>query len=141
MYGLEDNDDTDALSSKEVLARTIYGEASNQPPEGQRAIANVIQNRVKLQGWMGKTFREVCLKPFQFSCWLSGPNRDRLMRATEKEPVYAECLKIASLAINGQLKDITEGATHYKVIGTPAKWAEEKKPVVVLGSHEFYCTI
>lgn len=139
MYGLvSDNDDTDAMSAKEIVARTIYGEASNQPLEGQRAIANVIQNRVKLQGWMGKTFREVCLKPYQFSCWLPSPDRERLMRADNTDAVYVQCLKIAGLAINGQLQDVTEGSTSYCTKETNPKWESSMVPTVVLGSHKFF---
>lgn len=134
--------ETDNLSSSEIVAKTLYGEASNQGYEGQKAVANVIQNRVKLKGWMGHDFRSVCLKPYQFSCWLeSDPNRARIMAANQGDPVYAQCLQLAKLAIGGQLDDITNGADSYRVIGTPAKWAEGLLPVAVIGKHEFFKTV
>jgi spore germination cell wall hydrolase CwlJ-like protein len=142
MYGLVgDNDDTDALSDQEIVAKTLFGEASNQGYEGQQAVANVIQNRVASPGWWGNDFRTVCLKPYQFSCWIvSDPNRARIMAASEADPIYAQCMSIAALAIAGQLIDITNGADSYLVTGTPAKWSDGLVPVAVIGAHSFYKT-
>lgn len=53
----------------DILARTIYGEARGEPWEGKIAVAWVVRNRAERGGWWGDTIREVCLKPWQFSCW------------------------------------------------------------------------
>lgn len=136
------DNDTDRLTVLEVVTKTIFGEASNQKYIGQQAVANVIANRVKLNIWMGHDFRQVCLKPYQFSCWLkSDPNRARIMAATETDFTYNQCHSIAALAIAGNLPDITGGADSYKVVGTPAKWAEKLTPVAHIGQHEFYITV
>jgi N-acetylmuramoyl-L-alanine amidase len=57
-----------------TLARTLYGEARGEPTEGQIAVAWVIL--LSLEGAVA----QVCLAPWQFSCWNQGdPNRARLL--------------------------------------------------------------
>ncbi len=59
---------------KDTLARTIYGEARGEYPRKDGglasliAVANVILNRSKNnKRRFGRTVRDVCLKPLQFS--------------------------------------------------------------------------
>lgn len=131
--------DTDIFSDKEILAKTIWGEARNQHYEGQQAVANVIMNRVKLNGWRGGDVRSVCLKPFQFSCWnKSDPNRPKIMEVTDADPIYKQCLDIAGAAIAGTLPDIIGGSDSYQVIGSGAYWAKGLTPVAIVIDHEFY---
>ena len=52
-----------------VMAKTIWGEARGEHYEGQVAVGWVIRNRCETGGWFGNSIREVCLKPYQFSCW------------------------------------------------------------------------
>ena len=49
---------------------TIYGEARGELNVGRIAVGSVILERIDLQGWMGKTIQQVCLMPYQFSCYL-----------------------------------------------------------------------
>lgn len=132
--------DTDKFSDQEILARTIYGESRGESHEGKQAVACVVLNRVKSGvRWWGTDIRSVCLKPFQFSCWLArDPNRAVIMAVEDDEPIFAECLGIARDAMSGDLSDVTDGATSYKVVGTPAAWATGKTPLITIGAHEFY---
>lgn len=133
--------DTDKFSDSEILARTIYGEARNQGTDGICAVANVIMNRVKLNGWRGHDVRSVCLKPFQFSCWnQSDPNRAKIMAVTTADPIYEQCLEIAGAAIAGTLPDIVGNADSYQVINTGAYWSKGLTPVATIIDHEFYVT-
>jgi hypothetical protein len=67
------------LDDKQIMGLTIYGEARGEIDEGKIAVGTVILERVDKQGWMGKTIQEVCLKPYQFSCYLpSDPNFPKL---------------------------------------------------------------
>ena len=52
-----------------VMAKTMWGEARGEGYNGLVAVGWVIQNRCERGGWFGNTIREVCLKPYQFSCW------------------------------------------------------------------------
>ena len=130
--------DTDSLSDLDIVARTIDGEAGNQGYEGQQAVACVIMNRVALK-WKGdETERAVRLRPAQFSCWLPGPDRDRIMSPSYVAP--NTCVLLAGMALSGTIMDITEGADSYIVTGTPCYWAKGLTPVIVIGKHSFYIT-
>ena len=100
---------------KELLARAIYGEASNQEEEGMQAVGNVILNRVKGKNWYGNTIEEVILKDKQFSVFNDPEDKNykRMMSATEDDDVYQQALAIAEGLLTGNIEDNTEGSTHY----------------------------
>jgi N-acetylmuramoyl-L-alanine amidase len=143
MYNLlHDNDDLDKFSDQEVFAKILWGESRGEPDEGKQAVANVVMNRVKQPGWWGNGVRSVLLKPYQFSCLLNGdPNRPKLVAITAADSIYARCLDIATLAINGILDDVSGGADSYLRTGTTASWARTLKPVKIIGHHSFYRTV
>ena len=83
---------------KELLARAIYGEASDQEEEGMVAVGNVIMNRVKGKSRYGNTVEDVILKPKQFSVFndTESGNYKRMMNATkEDDKVYQQAQEIA----------------------------------------------
>jgi N-acetylmuramoyl-L-alanine amidase len=134
--------DTDKFSDEEILARTIYGEARNQPYIGQQAIACVVMNRVKHAGWWGNSVRTVCLDPYQFDCWMpKDPNRAVIMDVKDTDPVFANCLEIAHEAMTGELPDCTDGADSYLVNGLVKNWNRNLTPVAIIGKHSFYATV
>ena len=56
---------------RDILARTLWGEARGEGPAGQVAVAWTIRNRVfdgKTNSWWGEGYAGVCQKPYQFSC-------------------------------------------------------------------------
>ena len=128
----------------EIMARTLYGEARGEGLNGIEAVANVIINRVKYAHttgpfWWGKTIKEVCLKPYQFSCW--NPNDSNLAKITgdlSSDPVFEVCKRIAVRAIKGLLPDRTKGATHYHTLSVNPGWATALVPNVQIGNHLFY---
>ena len=142
---------TTKTSSREedldILARTLYGEARGEygRPEGGISVligvANVIMNRVYQQSWFGKSIREVCLKPFQFSCWnASDPNRPLLLSVTPETALFKKCLEVAQSVANQSWPDLTGGANHYYAIWLPRapSWARGKRPIAKIGHHVFY---
>ena len=102
-------------AEKELLARAIYGEASDQGDEGMEAVGHVILNRVKGKDWYGNTITDVILKDKQFTVFndQKSANYKRMMGATEDDEVYQQALQIAENLILGNLDDNTGGATHY----------------------------
>jgi N-acetylmuramoyl-L-alanine amidase len=125
-----------------VFARTIWGEARGEGELGMEAVACVIVNRAVLGGWWGESIEEVCLKPWQFSCWnKNDPNRPELIAVGDDDPQFKICLAIAEKAYAGTLKDVTHGADSYHDIRmNPPKWADNLKPVCVIKHHVFYKT-
>lgn len=131
------------FSDKEILARTLYGEARGEGQLGIDAVASVIMNRVKNPCWWGKSVRTVCLKPWQFSCWNEkDPNRDIIINVTDKEPIFRLCLLTAELAIEGLVTDPTYGADSYHDIRmtVPPKWVANATSTTVINHHIFYIT-
>lgn len=123
-----------------IVTRTLLGEARGEGKEGMQAVANVIANRSAKPSWWGKDFRTVCLKPYQFSCWLaSDPNRDKIIGFDESLPIYGIAEEIAQQAMNGELEDITNGAVNYYAKGIkPPMWALGKMPCAIIGHHLFF---
>lgn len=121
-----------------IGARTVWGEARNQGPEGMSAVAHVLMNRVKDGRW-GPTLFHVCLAPYQFSSWNVGdPNRNQMLDVDDSDAALRLCTVAMDDAMSGDSADPTGGATFYKVVGTPAMWAVGKTPCATIGAHEFY---
>lgn len=134
-------------STKQVMAQTMYGEAANQTREGQVAVANVIMNRVAMKRKLyGLTPKQVCLKNKQFSCWNENDNNRAVITnpRTMETPLFLELLEIAekALASNGELEDVTNGATHYYAdyIAKPSWIVGNSKAEFIkkIGRHFFY---
>jgi spore germination cell wall hydrolase CwlJ-like protein len=125
----------------DVLARTVFGEARGEGEEGMQAVASVVMNRVRDPKWWGSTIKEVCLKPWQFSCWnKNDPNLPVLKAVTEENPYFAQAIGIATEAAAGTLEDNTNGATSYydRRMPEPPDWAAGKTPCAQIGHHLFF---
>lgn len=72
------------LSAAQIMALTIYGEARGESTEGKIAVGSVILERVDHRLWDGRTIQEVCLRKWQFSCFLENDrNFGRLLNIAE----------------------------------------------------------
>ena len=97
------------LNDKQLLALTIYGEARGERPIGQIAVGSVILERVDHRDWDGKTIQEVCLMPYQFSCYLpEDPNFPKLKAIAENWDAAIDqtsslhhCYRIAAGLLDG----------------------------------------
>jgi spore germination cell wall hydrolase CwlJ-like protein len=130
---------------RDVLARTIWGEARGEVLAGRIAVAWTICNRVmdgKDRSWWGEGYAGVCQAPWQFSCWnKSDPNYPFLSGARQipfRE--LAQCRVIADQVIDGKVPDPTSGATHYHALAMkkPPAWAAKAKQTLKLGGHAFF---
>lgn len=97
---------------------TLWGEFRGEPVEAQIAGAHVIFNR-----WLinkSQTIKEVCLKPYQFSCWnLSDSNLSKLIEVFEESkssPLVKQLKFIAAGVMSSSLLDNTNGATNYLTV-------------------------
>lgn len=130
---------SDQAFTRDTLARTLWGEARGEGREGMMAVASVILNRAAKPGWWGRSVAEVCLRPWQFSCWLADdPNRAKLEQVGERDPQFRLAQQIAEQALSGGLPDYTFGATHYHAVDIAPTWAQGHTPCVVIGRHAFY---
>jgi len=129
---------------RDILARTLWGEARGERLAGQIAVACVIRNRVndgKGRSWWGEGYAGVCQAPYQFSCWnKNDPNYPYLSGAKEIPPKqFEQAKRAADLVISGAEPDMTKGATHYYATSIPAPaWAASATQTLHLGNHLFF---
>jgi spore germination cell wall hydrolase CwlJ-like protein len=120
------------------LASAIYYEAGNQDVDGERAVAQVVLNRVRHPAfpasvcgvvYEGSTKLTGC--QFTFTCDGSldrRPDADGWRRATE----------VAQAALNGSVYAPIGWATHYHADYVVPYWASTMAKNIVVGAHLFY---
>lgn len=122
------------------IVRTVYGEAGGESPEGQRAVASVIRNRVQQSG-MSPT--GVIFAPGQFEPWNNPKTRAKLEALDPASRDYQSILANIRPTLDGTTADPTGGATHFysptaqAALGRqPPSWGQG--PTQVIGGHQFY---
>lgn len=125
-----------ALTSyqRDIITRTVLGEARASSPSGMQAVANVIKNRSESGRYPGNP-ASVALQhskngTYQFSAWSSTPgvgNNNVYLPASS--PAYQRASAIVDKVFSGDLPDITNGATSYYAAGTPTPyWWKSEAP-------------
>lgn len=123
-----------------IAARTLWGEARGEGKYGEDLIVHVIRNRVRDGRW-GKTMANVCLWPYQFSCWNFGdPNRAQLVSLDDNDPALMQIVYMVLDSVNES--DPTMNATHYySDFIAPPPWSNPDLgaiKTVKLGHHIFF---
>jgi hypothetical protein len=139
---MPDSDPSDISPAQlDMIARTVVGEAGNQEPLGQAAVAHVILNRVSDGRW-GNSPSSVVLAPNQFEAW-SNPQALASIPRTSKQ--YQDALAIAKQVASGDIPDPTNGAMNYANVDTVQKrgnqsamnWINGMTNVTKIGDHTF----
>ncbi len=129
----------DARQAVRCLAQAVYFEAGFQPVEGQRAVAQVVVNRVRdrdfpktvcgvvYEGWRRRT-------GCQFSFVCDGSLRRR--PPTADELTSAE--QIARDALGGYVMAAVGTATHYHTWRIDPYWNDTLVKTAQIGDHIFY---
>ena len=126
---------------QQIVARTAWGEARGGGQIGIQSVCNVVMNRARHPRWWGSTPIEVCLKPWQFSCWnMNDPNRSKLLAVSASDADFAAALDLAAAALTGELPDITGGADSYYAayLSTPPDWAANATFTAEVAGQLFY---
>lgn len=123
----------------DILARTLYGEARGEGPQGMEAVGHVILNRVNHQKW-GQNIAEVAQRKEQFSCWNHYDHNSRLIRRVDlTDPKFMEAFRIAQKLVLRDLRDDpTRGATHFHNIYVAPPWRDGMIQTARIGGHVFY---
>jgi spore germination cell wall hydrolase CwlJ-like protein len=134
------------LSAAMCLATAIYFEARGELTAGQIAVANVVMNRTADPRYpdtvcgvvkQGQTHKWAPTVPIRNRCHFSF-YCDGKPELIENQPAYDKALAIANRVINGELLDITDGATHYHATRILPDWADSKTQTVTINNHVFY---
>ena len=129
----------DSYRAVNCLTSAIYYEAANEPEDGQRAVAQVVLNRVRNPLWphsvCGVVYqgseRTDSLCQFTFSC-------DGSMGRANHAQSWARARRIAEQALAGRVYAPVGLATFYHTLAVRPGWAASKRPVAVIGAHIFY---
>lgn len=130
---------------RDILARTLWGEARGESLAGQIAVAWTIRNRVndgKTKSWWGEGYTGVCQKPYQFSCWNKNDPNYAYLSGAKPIPFreFAQAQIAADQVMSGKVPDPTGGATHYyaTTMQKPPIWEKGAKQTLQLGRHIFF---
>lgn len=129
----------DGARALQCLTNAIYYEAANEPEEGQRAVAQVILNRLASGRWPssvcgviyqgGERADRGC--QFTFSC-------DGSMSRMPAAILWSRARRVAERALAGEVFAPAGLATFYHTLAVRPPWAERVRPVAVIGAHIFY---
>jgi spore germination cell wall hydrolase CwlJ-like protein len=136
-------------NDRDVLARTLWGEARGEGLAGQIAVAWSIRNRVEMDlhndgkpDWWGEGYAGVCQKAWQFSCWNKNDPNFPYLSGAKQIPFreLAQARIAADQVIDGKQPDPTGGATHYYATTMPKApaWAAKAKRRLKMGHHIFF---
>lgn len=127
-----------------VGAKTVYGEARGESAEGRVAVACVIRNRFKRKWRRAGSVAEVCLAPWQFSCWNRDDPNSRILVEETFDCLGTDfygCLDSMRYVLIHDGFDPTNGATHYHHRSIRPNWSVGKEPCYKVGNHWFYNNI
>ena len=128
----------DATRAVDCMTAAIYFEAASEPLEGQRAIAQVVLNRVRHPAFP----KSVCGVVFQ------GSNRSTGCQFTfacdgsiNRRPLadaWQRAREVAVAALNGYVAKKVGNATHYHADYVAPYWSTSLIKVAKIGAHIFY---
>ena len=124
-------------TAEKCLAQAIYYEAALEPELGQRAVAQVVLNRVRHPAYPNSVCgvvyegsnRRVC--QFSFTCDGS------LLRAPARKH-WNRAMRLAGEALSGSQVAEVGTATHYHADYVVPRWAYTLGKITQLGRHIFY---
>ncbi|GAA0482161.1 hypothetical protein GCM10009096_25600 [Parasphingorhabdus litoris] len=120
------------------LTSAIYYEAASEAERGQRAVAQVVLNRVRHPAYPNN----ICGVVFQGSERSTGCQFtftcDGSLARTPVPSIWNRAQKYAAEAIAGTVEESVGTATHYHTVWIVPYWAKSLDKVKTVGSHIFY---
>jgi hypothetical protein len=135
---LSDNS-IDELRSLDCLSQAIYYEARSETEAGQRAVAQVVLNRMRHPSYPASVCGVVYQGPMkagggcQFTFTCDGSLRRRPIGAG-----WEQARRIAAEALSGSVYGPVGHSTHYHTNQVFPRWAPRLVKAAVIGSHIFY---
>jgi spore germination cell wall hydrolase CwlJ-like protein len=137
-FGLASTGAADRLRSLDCLTAAIYYEAATEPLAGQRAVAQVVLNRVRHPAYpnsvCGVVFegaRRSTGCQFSFSC-------DGSLRRAPMAGYWDRAREVAQAALNGYVYAPVGWATHYHANYVVPYWSSSLVKSANIGMHIFY---
>jgi spore germination cell wall hydrolase CwlJ-like protein len=128
----------DRLRAVECLTAAVYYEAAVESTDGQRAVAQVVLNRVRHPAYP----RTVCGVVFQGSERTTGCQFtftcDGALRRTPSAAGWARARRVAEEALAGQVYKPVGWATHYHTNWVVPYWSSSLVKLAQVGTHIFF---
>jgi spore germination cell wall hydrolase CwlJ-like protein len=128
----------DEARALDCLTAAVYYEAAYETVEGQRAVAQVVLNRMRHPAYP----KTVCGVVFQGSERTTGCQFtftcDGALQRTPNEAVWSRARQVAQAALNGYVMKKVGNATHYHAIYVAPYWSPNLVKVAAIGAHVFY---
>ena len=128
----------DASRAAECLTAAVYYEARSQSEDGQRAVAQVVLNRVRDRAfpnsvcgvvYQGAERRTGC--QFSFTC-------DGSMNRSREPGAWDRARAVASAALGGSVYAPVGAATSFHTTSILPWWASSLARITTVGAHVFY---
>lgn len=127
----------DHARAVQCLTQAIYYEAAREPESGQRAVAQVVLNRVRHPAF-ARTVCGVVYQRFDASvCQFSFVCDGSLARRPLPE-LWSRAKRIAAEALAGRVEKDIGTATHYHADYVFPRWAPHLAKLAKIGAHIFY---
>jgi len=133
-----DNSGVDRTRAEQCLTAAIYYEAASEPDSGQRAVAQVVLNRVAHPAYP----KTVCGVVYQGSerstgCQFSFACDGALARRPNRL-FWDRAADVARAALAGYVYAPAGLATHYHTVAVHPYWAPSLHYLLTIGAHRFY---
>ncbi|MFT3977299.1 MAG: cell wall hydrolase [Sphingomonas bacterium] len=128
----------DAARALDCLTQAVYYEARSEPVDGERAVAQVVLNRVRDRAfpksvcgvvYQGSNRRTGC--QFTFTC-------DGSLLRPREPGAWERAREVAAAALAGEVYAPVGSATHYHANYVQPWWASSLTRIGAVGSHIFY---
>ncbi|WP_375392930.1 cell wall hydrolase [uncultured Sphingomonas sp.] len=130
--------EADAARARDCLTAAVYYEARSEPVDGQRAVAQVVLNRVRDRAfphsvcgvvYQGVGAGRAC--QFSFAC-------DGSMLRPRQPSAWALAERVATMALDGDVMAAVGNATFYHANYVLPWWASSLVRLGAIGNHIFY---
>ncbi len=128
---------TDRARALDCLATAIYYEAAREPDAGQRAVAQVILNRVRHPAFPATVCGVVYQGSEHAGCQFSYAC-DGAMARTPDPALFRRTLVVAADALGGQVFAPVGMATHYHSYAVTPAWNRQLVMTAAIGAHFFH---
>jgi len=128
----------DEARALDCLTAAVYYEAAYESLDGQRAVAQVVLNRLRHPAYP----KTVCGVVFQGSERTTGCQFtfacDGSLKRPPSEAAWSRARKVAAAALDGYVMKKIGNATHYHAVYVAPYWSPNLVKVAAIGAHVFY---
>lgn len=127
----------DRWRALQCLTAAVYYEAASEPEGGQRAVAQVVLNRVAHPAYPGTVCGVVYQGSERPGCQFSFACDGSLVRRPIPA-IWERARRVAADALAGRVYAPVGLATHYHTTSVHPYWADSLAALRVIGAHRFY---